>query len=276
MKQTGGVGIKLLSLAVWVMALIHLYPILVVIFSAVKTKKELAINPFGLPKSITFEYFITAFNTMHYIRSLFNTATIAFLAVGILIILSSMSAYAIARKNNRFYNGIYMFFLAGLIVPFQMTMIPLYKVLQATRLISTFTGMICFYLAFLSPFSVFLLTGFVKTVPKELEEAARIDGCSLYGTFYRIVFPLLKPALSTVVVLNLFYIWNDFLAPMLYLQKGSSMTLTVQLNSFRGMYFNDWSLIFTGVCMIVGPMLLIYLFAQRFIISGITAGAVKG
>ncbi len=276
MRKPKKTGMILLSFVFWVMAVIHIYPILLVLISSVKTKHELAMNPFGIPREITFSYFSQAYNTMHYMRSLFNTAIIAFASICILLVISSMAAYAIARRDNRVYNFLYMFFLAGLIVPFQMTMIPLYKIMLATKLISTYHGMVFFYLAFLAPFSVFLLTGFVKTVPKELEEAARIDGCGIFRSFFVIVFPLLKPAMSTVAVLNVFTIWNDFLAPMLYIQKSSMMTLTVQLNSFRGMYVNDWSLIFTGVCMIVAPMLLIYLFAQRFIISGITAGAVKG
>lgn len=276
MPKSKKLGLMVISVAFWILAVIHIYPILLVLVSSVKTKYELAVNPFGIPREVTFQYFSEAFKTMHYMRSLLNTAIIAFLSVSILLVISSMAAYAIARKENRFYNFVYMFFLAGLIIPFQMTMIPLYKVMLATKLISTYQGMILFYLAFLTPFSVFLLTGFIKTIPKELEEAARIDGCGLFGIFFKIVFPLLKPALSTVAVLNLFSIWNDFLAPMLYLQKSTSMTLTVQLNSFRGLYFNDWSLIFAGVFMIVAPMLIIYLFAQRFIISGITAGAVKG
>jgi raffinose/stachyose/melibiose transport system permease protein len=276
MKNNRRTGLIIGSAILWILAAFHLYPILLVLFSSVKTKHELAVNPFGFPLEITFQYFSQAFKTMHYMRSLFNTAFIAFISVGLLLIIASMAAYAIIRKNSRFYNTIYMFFLAGTIVPFQMTMIPLYKVMLTTKMISTYQGIICFYLAFLAPFSVFLLAGFVRTVPKELEEAAGIDGCGIFRTFFTIVFPLMKPALSTVAVLNLFTVWNDFLAPMLYLQQSSMMTLTVQLNSFRGMYVNDWSLIFTGVCMIVAPMLVVYLFAQRFIISGITAGAVKG
>lgn len=132
------------------------------------------------------------------------------------------------------------------------------------------------YLATLAPFSVFLLTGFAQSVPRELEEAAYIDGAGLYHTFFSIVFPLMKGSLATVAVLNTFTIWNDFLMPMLFLQCKNKLTLTVTLANFQGMYFNDWSMIFAGVCMIVLPMLIIYLCAQKFIINGITAGAVKG
>jgi raffinose/stachyose/melibiose transport system permease protein len=264
------------QIILWCLSLVYIYPILLVLISSVKSKTELISNPFGLPKQITFESFKTAFRTMNYLRSLSNTAIIDTIAVSGVVIMAAMAAYAIARKNNRFYNGLYMLFLAGMIVPFQMAMIPLYKVLQSLQLINTYQGVILVYLGSLAPFTVFILSGFVKGIPRELEEAALIDGCGPYKTFFRIVLPLLKPAITTVIVLNLFTVWNDFLMPMLYLSENKKQTITVKLSSFQGMYSNDWSLIFTGVCMIVLPMLIIYLFAQRFIISGITAGAVKG
>lgn len=267
---------KILPLVLWIAALIHVYPIILILFSAVKSKKELAVNPIGIPIKITLEHFFQAFKTMNYLRSVYNTVIIAFFSVAILVVLASMAAYAVVRKNNRFYNSIYLFFIAGLIVPFQMIMIPLYKLMLNFHFMNTYHGMIFLYLAMLSPFSVFILTGFIRAIPKELEEAALIDGCGIYKTFFLIVSPLLKPAITTVAVLNVFNIWNDFIMPLLFLQKRSKMTLTVQLSSFQGLYFNNWSLIFAGVCMIVFPMLIIYLIAQKNIIEGITAGAVKG
>ncbi|MFC5648591.1 carbohydrate ABC transporter permease [Paenibacillus solisilvae] len=260
----------------WVVILLYVYPILLVLLTAVKTKSDLALHPFGWPEKWTFDSFTKAFETMNYVRSLINTIGIAAISVAGVVLMAAMAAYVISRRDNRFYRVIYIVFLAGMIVPFQMAMIPLYKVLQTFNLINTYPGVIFIYLGMLAPFSVFILSGFVKGVPKELEEAALVDGSGTYKTFFRIVLPLLKPAVTTVTVLNLFNVWNDFLMPMLYLSDNRKTTITVQLSSFQGMYNNDWSLIFAGVCMIVVPMLVIYLFAQRFIISGITAGAVKG
>ncbi len=260
----------------WILTALHVYPIVLVLLSSIRTKADLAASPFGLPKQMTFEFFSKAFETMHYLRSLFNTGLISVVSVGICVVVAAMASYAIVRRNNRFYNAMYILFLAGIIIPFQMTMIPLYKVLQSFEMINTYPGVIFIYIGSLAPFTVFLLSGFVKGVPRELEEAALIDGCGMFRTFFRIVLPLLKPAVTTVSVLNLFYVWNDFLMPMLYLSDSKKMTITVQLASFQGLYFNDWSLLFAGVCMIVLPMLIVYMLAQRFIISGITAGAVKG
>nr|WP_283094587.1 carbohydrate ABC transporter permease [Paenibacillus sp. ATY16] len=187
-----------------------------------------------------------------------------------------MAAYAIVRRKNRFHSFLYMLFLAGMIIPFQMTMIPLYKMMVDFGLYNSYHGIMMIYLALTAPFSVFLLVGFIKSVPRELEEAALIDGCGIFQTFFRIVLPLLKPALTTLCVLNLFSVWNDFLMPVLFLPDDKKMTITVQISKFQGMYSNDWSLLFAGICMIVLPMVVIYLLAQRFIINGITAGAIKG
>ncbi|MBP3468316.1 MAG: carbohydrate ABC transporter permease, partial [Lachnospiraceae bacterium] len=137
-------------------------------------------------------------------------------------------------------------------------------------------GVVFVYLGSLAPMAVFILTGFIKTVPRELEEAAYLDGAGIYRTYFTIVLPLLKSALVTVAITNALSIWNDFLMPMMFLQDRDKLTLTVMLSNFRGMYFNDWSMIFAGVCLIVLPMLIIYLFAQRYIVDGITGGAVKG
>lgn len=275
-KRTTPLYAYLIKTVLWIICFLYLYPIFLVLISAVKSKHDLAVNSFGLPREFTFGFFKNAFESMHYFRSIGNTAIIGGFSVGFLIIFASMASYVIVRRNNRFYNAMYLLFLAGMIIPFQMTMIPLYKVMLTLHLMSSYPGLIFIYLASLTPFSVFLLSGFVKSVPKELEEAANIDGCGIYKSFYSIVFPLLKPALTTVSVLNLFAIWNDFLMPMLFMQDTRKMTITVQLSAFQGKYMNDWSLIFAGVCLIVLPMLLIYLLAQRFIIDGITAGALKG
>jgi raffinose/stachyose/melibiose transport system permease protein len=255
--------------------IVYLYPIILIFISSIKTKAEMAVNPFGLPENITFQHFASAFSRMNYLQSAINSAVILIVAVSISLIITSMAAYAIARKG-RMYTIFYYIFLSGMLVPFQMTMIPLYKFLLALRLINRLSGVIFIYLSGLTPFSVFLLTGFVRNVPRELEESSYIDGCGIYHAFFVIVLPLLRGSLTTVAILNSFAIWNDFLMPLLYLQSRNKLTLTVTLANFQGMYFNNWSMIFAGICLIVTPMLLLYLFAQRFIIRGITAGAVKG
>lgn len=254
---------------------IYLYPIILVISSAFKTKKEMASNPSGLPKEVTMEFFKKAFESMNYLKTIGNTFIITLVAVALLLSMASMAAYAIARRGGK-YNLIYFLFLAGLMVPFQMRMTPLYKMILSMGLMNKLTGVIFVYLGSLTPMAIFIITGFVKSVPRELEEAAYLDGAGIYQTYFTIVMPLMKSALVTVAITNGLSIWNDYLMPMMFLQEREKLTLTVMLSNFRGMYFNDWSLIFAGVCLIVIPMLLIYLLAQRYIVDGLTGGAVKG
>lgn len=253
---------------------VYVYPIVMVFLSSVKTKKDMAGNPGGLPTEVTFEFIQKAWDKMNYVQSLFNTIFIVVITVLLLICFTAMASYAIARKSK--LNWCYNLFLAGMMIPFQMRMIPLYKMILGMGLMNNLLGVVCIYLGSLAPQSVFLLTGFAKSVPRELEEAAYIDGAGVYRTFFSVVLPLLKSAIATVTIIDVFAIWNDYLMPMMFLQSRDNLTLTVTLANFKGMYFNDWSMIFAGVCLIVVPMIVIYLFCQKYIVNGITAGAVKG
>lgn len=267
----------ILSVIIWLIALVYIYPIILILISSLKTKSELYTNIIGLPEKIYFGNYIVAFGKMNYFRSLFNNVFILLVTLLLLTLVSTMSAYAIGRNSNRkLYKFLYLFFMSGMVVPFQMIMIPLYKTMYSNGLINTYHGIILVYMAILSPISIFIYSGFIKTIPYELEEAATIDGCGVFRRYFNIVLPLLKPAIATVVTLNSFSIWNDFLMPTLFLSKREMKTLIVSLYSFVGQYFNDWSLIFASIFIIVYPILFIYLFAQKYIIKGITAGAVKG
>jgi raffinose/stachyose/melibiose transport system permease protein len=266
----------ILETVMWVVTLIHIYPIFLVAISALKPKEDLYDNPIALPARITFDNFINAFNKMDYLRSLFNTLLLVSITVFIIIFLSSAASYAIVRRNTKFYNKLYFFFLAGMMMPFHMIMIPLFKYMTMFKLINTYHGIIIVWLGITAGFSMFVFSGFIKTVPKELEESGLIDGCGLYRIYFLIVFPILKPVVATLTVLMTFRYWNDFLMPMLFLSKNSMKPLVPRLASFVGEYFNDWSLIFSAIFMIVYPVLVVYIFAQKYIIKGLTAGAVKG
>lgn len=266
----------LVNILLWLAAIIHLYPIFLVMISALKSKKDLSANPIGLPEKIIFDNFLISFERMNYFRSLFNTAFITSISIILLLIFSSMAAYAVERNKNKLYRFFYLLFLAGMIVPFQMTMIPQYKLMSGLGLLNTYQGMISVNIAAGVSFCMFVLAGFVVTIPKEIEEAAYVDGCGVYKTFFVVVLPMLKPALVTVAILRGFGIWNDYLMPMLYLPRKEMRTLVPQIAAFIGEYFNDWSLIFASIFIIIYPILIIYIFAQKHIVGGITAGAVKG
>jgi raffinose/stachyose/melibiose transport system permease protein len=269
--------LSLVSILIWILAILYIYPIILVLISSLKSKAELYTNIIGLPKILYLDNFIIAFNKMNYFRSLSNNILILVIALVALTFITTMTGYAISRNmKKKLYVFLYSFFLSGIIIPFQMIMIPLYKFMSVLDLINTYHGVIMVYMATLTPISVFIYTGFIKTVPYELEEAAYIDGCGLFKRYYFIVLPLLKPAIATVVILNSFAIWNDFLMPTLFLNRTNMKTLIVSLYSFIGQYYNDWSLIFSSIFIIIYPILILYIFAQKYIIDGITAGAVKG
>lgn len=255
--------------------LFYIYPIILILISCVKSKKEMALNPFGFPKVINFENITKAFGRMNYWQTLLNTVIITVAVVGLTLLISSMAAYAISRKGKK-YSWLYYLFLSGLLVPFQMIMIPLYKLVMNLHMINSIPGIIAVYLATQCPMAIFLLTGFVKLVPCEVEEAAYIDGAGIFRTFFTIVLPMMRNSLVTVALLTAFRVWNDFLMPMLFLQERTKLTLTVMLSNFQGQYFNDWSMMFAGVALIALPMIVVYLVAQKYIINGITAGSVKG
>lgn len=265
-----------LELLLWIIALLHVYPIFLILLSSLKSKSELAMHPMALPKHVTWSHFSAALDSLNYLRSFFNTAVITILTVAGVIVLTTAAAYAISRRNTKLYGFLYVLFIAGLIVPFQMTMIPLYKMMVNLSMINTYYGIVLVYIAIQIPFALFVFVGFLKTVPRELEEAAVIDGCGMFKTFFLVVFPLLQPAIATIAIIVTFHTWNDFLQAMLFLPKTEMKTLVVQLFSFVGEYNNDWSSIFAAIMLIVYPIVLIYIFAQRFIIKGLTSGALKG
>ena len=274
MKKRGRV---LLGIALWCLAFVHIYPLALILISALKHPESMYDNPGGLPKVITLENFRLVINRMHYGRSLFNTFLITFFSVFFTVILTAMAAYAIQRQwKHKMFRGLYLLFMAGLIVPFQMTMIPLFKMMSLFRLFNTYQGMVLVNIALGAPFSTFVFTGFVSGIPKELEEAAYVDGAGIYRTFFQIVLPVMKPAAATVVIINSFNFWNDFLPPMLFLTKTQMQTLVPRLASYIGEYSTNWSAIFAGVFLIVYPVLILYILMQKYIIKGMTAGAVKG
>ena len=161
-------------------------------------------------------------------------------------------------------------------IPFQLSMIPLYRMLKMLHLINTHFGVILIYIALTIPFSIFLYVGFLKGIPKELEESALIDGCGPFRTFAKIVFPLMKPVTASIVITNSLTVWNDFLVPLLYLQARENRTIPVAIFNFTGQYNNNWAMIFAAIVLSALPLVVAFLFLQKHFIKGIVGGAVKG
>lgn len=256
---------------------IIILPIYYLIVTTFKTPAEAVANPLGLPINFTLDNYIKALKAMNYGQSLKNNLIIAGASVGLLIFFSSMAAYVIARSRAKTFKFMYSVFLGGLIIPFQISIIPLYKIISGMNLMNTHLGVILVNVFCINlPLSIFLIRGFINTVPLELEEAAIIDGCNTFTCFWRIVFPLLKPIISTVAILNTLAIWNDFMTPLLFLQSPSKQVLLQQVYRNVGPFSTDWTSFFPMLVMSTLPLVIFYLIMQKQIIAGVAAGAVKG
>lgn len=270
-------GVKLLGLIVAM--LFFLMPFVLVILNSFKQKRDIIKNPFSLTaeKGMSLENYVTAFAKMDYMKAFANSLFITCLATLLVIILSAMCAYYIVRAKNKFSNLIYSLMIASMIIPFQSIMIPLVSIYGAKlSMLNHRLTLVYMHVGFAMSMSVFMFSGFVKSgVPISLEEAAHLDGCSKLQTFFMIVFPLLKPTTSTLVILNVLAFWNDYLLPSLVLGKKELFTLPLSTYAFYGTYSADYGTIMAALVLTLAPILVLYLFLQKQIISGVVAGAVK-
>ena len=259
------------------LAVIWFVPIYYLIVTTLKTPQEATLSPLGLPKVFHFENYVNAWSKMQFPRAFGNTLFITVCAVGILVILGSMAGYALARTNSKMGSRIFLLFLAGLTVPFQMNIISLYKIVKSLGLMNTAWAVILVDVAINMPQAVFLIKEFIESsVPIELEEAAIVDGCSVFKRFFTIVLPLLKPVLSTVIILVTLNVWNEFLTPLLFLQSRENGVILQEVTRNIGQFSTDWTALFPMLMLGVAPLMIFYIFMQKYIINGVAAGAVKG
>ncbi|WP_239615570.1 carbohydrate ABC transporter permease [Cohnella mopanensis] len=259
-----------------VLGIVFLVPFYFLFVNSVKTFGDLLTSAAALPKSIEWGNYSRAFDITNFPTALWNSVLITVVSNVLLVVICAMAAYYMVRNNSRFNRFLFVIFVAAMVVPFQSIMIPLVKVTSTIGLMDSIPGLIICYLGFGVPMSVFLFHGFVKSIPLEIEEAATVDGSNAYGVFYRVVFPLMKPMLVTVFILNTLWIWNDYLLPSLILQSGKLSTIPIATFAFFGQYTKQWDLALPALVMGVLPIIVFFLFMQRYIIEGITAGAVKG
>lgn len=220
----------------------------------------------------TFENFVTAWERAQLGSAMLNSAFVTIVSVTLIVVISSMAGYALVRVVSRLSTFAYWFMVAGLLIPFQMVLIPLYMSIRDLGLLGTTWSLIIFYVGYQMPFSIFLYTGFLRALPREYEEVAWIDGASTWRTFWHVVFPLLRPITGTVVILNGIHIWNDFLTPLLYLSGTPNQTIPVAIFSFIDQYVSDWPLVFAGLVTGVAPILAVFFLLQRNVIKGFASG----
>jgi raffinose/stachyose/melibiose transport system permease protein len=274
-KYTAGTFITQIVMSI--VGIAFLAPILIVISYSFKTKQELYLsNPLALPKSLYLGNYITAFHKLNLLATFMNTLFYTAVSVVVLAIFCGAAAWAIARCKRKIFNFIYVYFLLGILIPYQALFLPIYVIGYKSGLTNTRLGIILMYVATGMPFGVFLMTSFMATAPVELEEAAKIDGCSIYRTYFSIVMPLLKPAIATLVIMQSFQIWNDFLMANLYLSDKSLKTLTVAMQALFSQQTSDYTTAIAAIVISVLPVAILFISLQKYFIKGMTAGAVKG
>jgi len=256
---------------------LFMVPFYMLVVNSFKPTAEFLKNPFALPQRFNLDNFITAIDRMNFGKSLFNTAAITVTAVVVNMIVSSMAGYLFARRKWKINKIIFMAFLASMVAPFQVYMIPLVRIYAGVLGFSNNLMMVAYIAVGLNiPFAVFLYSGFVEGIPSELDEAALIDGCGFTRTFFHIIMPLLKPIIITVTVFVAMGVWNDFLMSSLFLTKVDTKTLAISIKTFLTNHSAEYAPMMAGLLLSVLPVLIFYLIGQKYIIEGVIAGSVKG
>ncbi len=275
--STRGDGFKngLIQLVLLGNALVMLYPIALMFLSAFKSTAEIYATPFALPQSWSLANLTTIWAETNFSRYLLNSALITISAVTVILVLGTMAAYAIARYRFRGNEAIYLFFLAGLMVPLKLAIIPLFIQLKTLGLIDSRAGLVLVYAAMGLPATVFILTGFLRSLPGELEQSARIDGATEARILWSIMLPLTRPALVIAGIHAAVPIWNDFFFPLVFIQSDGAKTLPQGLTIFMGEYNTDWGVLFAGLALASLPITLVYIVLSKQFIQGLTQGAIK-
>ena len=251
------------------------YPLYNMVISSLKTTREIFANPFGFPEALLFENYKTVWVTRGFGVYFKNSVIVTFIAMVFVLLLGSMASYGVSRYKYKLRTWIYMLFLSGIMLPLKIAIIPLFLIIKNLSLMDTHISIIMIFIAMGLPSTVFILSGFMKTIPLDLEYAARIDGCNDWGIYRRIVMPITKSAVALVTIYNAVPIWNDFFFPLVFIQSNRLKTLPVGLSTFFGQFSTNWSLLFTGLSIAILPMLLLYIFMSKYFIRGMTAGAIK-
>lgn len=279
-KKIGKIAVNMLVI---IFCCSWLFPVYLIIVNAFKSRAELYENILALPGTLTFEYFQGALEKMDFLLAFKNSIIVTVLAVGIIVILSAMTAWMFVRSDGKLSNFFLNLLIVTMLIPFQTIMMPLMQEMNTFGKIfgipfkDSLGGLVFMYIGFGAGMGVFLYHGFIKSsVPASLEEAATIDGCNIWRVFWQIVFPILKPITVTVIILDVIWIWNDYLLPSLTLTSLANKTIPLAMSLFFGQYNIEWNMAMAALTFTVIPVIVFYLLCQKHIIKGVAAGAVKG
>jgi raffinose/stachyose/melibiose transport system permease protein len=262
--------------ALVVIAILWITPFIFITFTSLKTAAQIAqTSPFSLPVTPAWENFSKAWAKGNFSSAVFNSALITVIKVPLGLFISAMAAYSLSRIEFAGQRVIYLLILFGTMIPFQVMLAPIFGVVNSFHLINSYVGVILPYLAFGVPYQVFILYGFFKEVPRELSEAAQIDGASHFTIFWRIFLPLSLPVLSALLILDFVATWNEFAMALVILQDNRMWTLPLSLMSFQTQFSRDYGQLNAAIIMTVLPAIIVYMMFQRYFVSGLTSGAIK-
>lgn len=256
-------------------AVISFFPIYMSVINSFKTQSEIFTSVLALPENFTIDNYIGVFEELNLLDSAINTLIVTVIGLAGIVICGSLAGYKLARTSGKFSNFIFMLFIASMLVPFHSIMITLSQIAKSVGAQGSLIGLGLIYIGLGVNMAVFLYHGFVKAIPKELEEAAKIDGCNDFQIFTKIIFPLLKPITATILVLNVLWLWNDFLLPLIMLTDVNNYTLMLSINMLFGQYAADWPKILASLVLTALPVIIFYAIFQKYILEGIADGAIK-
>ncbi len=267
-------GVSIRYLAMVLFALSSLSPFLWILLSSLKTNSEIYGKPFGLPSVLVFENYVTAWNNANIGVNLFNSLLVSFSAVAIVVLFGSMAAYILARVKTSLF--LYTYFTLGIMVPVHTILIPTFILMKDFGLNNTREGLIILYAVSNLSLAIFILVGFMKSIPVEIEEAAIMDGCSMPQVFFKVIFPLSMPGLATIGILTFLNCWNEYLFAYILISNDKLKTVTQGIFALQGAYNTNYGPLCAGLTLAIIPVMIIYVIFSEQVIAGMTAGAVKG
>ena len=262
------------NILAWLLSLLLLTPLLLILLNSFKTSAAASEMNLALPASLEWSNYSVVIEKGKLGITFLNSLCYSVSSVLLCTLLSAMASYVLSRNRKKLHRFLYMFIVLGIAMP--INFVTLMTVMQTVNLMNSRIGIVLLYTATQIPFNIFLIHSFVSKIPEDIDEAAIIDGASAPGMFVRIVLPLLKPVLVTVMVLTFLNTWNEFVMPLYFLDSSDKWPMTLAVYNFFGMYFKDWNLVCADIVLTSAPVILVYLLGQKYIVSGMTAGAVKG
>lgn len=261
---------------IYLVLIVQVYPIFWMIITSLKSQEEWRKNIFSIPSSPTLENYYKVLSESNIPRYFMNSIIITVVALVLIAVLSSMAGFIIEKINFKINKVVMTFFLLGIMIPIQVTLLPLFLIYHSTNLLNTHWALILPQVGFALPISIYLFTAFYKYVPNEILESAAIDGCSIYGTFFKVVLPISKNTFITVITMNVIFIWNEYIFANTFISDSLMKTIPVGLQDFKGEYgVTNWGLNFAAIVITVLPVLIMYFILNKQVVAGMAAGAIK-